>query len=71
MSCGKSITIPKGQNSWDNRAALTVGTDPARNTRPALIVGAWALQQLWLFWVAPIIGAAIAGIVYRCFESED
>ena len=39
--------------------------NPARSTGPALFVGGWALQQLWVFWVAPIIGAAIAGIVYR------
>lgn len=45
--------------------------NPARSTGPALIVGGWALQQLWLFWVAPIVGAAIAGIVYRWFESEE
>ena len=35
---------------------------------PALIVGGWAIAQLWMFWVAPIIGAAIAGIVYRWFD---
>ncbi len=39
--------------------------NPARSTGPAIIVGGWALQQLWLFWVAPIIGAAIAGFTYR------
>jgi aquaporin Z len=39
--------------------------NPARSTGPALIVGGWALQQLWLFWVAPLIGAALAGVVYR------
>jgi aquaporin Z len=39
--------------------------NPARSTGPALIVGGWALQQLWLFWVAPLIGAALAGTVYR------
>jgi aquaporin Z len=39
--------------------------NPARSTGPALIVGGWALAQLWLFWVAPLIGAALAGIVYR------
>ncbi|HXC52024.1 MAG TPA: aquaporin Z [Candidatus Limnocylindrales bacterium] len=39
--------------------------NPARSTGPALFVGGWALQQLWLFWVAPIAGAAIAGFVYR------
>lgn len=36
--------------------------NPARSTAPALFVGGWALQQLWLFWVAPIVGAALAGI---------
>ena len=39
--------------------------NPARSTGPALFVGGWAIQQLWLFWVAPIIGAALAGGVYR------
>jgi len=39
--------------------------NPARSTGPALIVGGWALQQLWLFWVAPLIGAALAGVAYR------
>jgi aquaporin Z len=38
--------------------------NPARSTGPALFVGGWALSQLWLFWVAPILGAAIAGLVY-------
>src|SRR5208337_4554114 len=44
--------------------------NPARSTGPALFVGGWALSQLWLFWVAPILGAAIAGIVYPLL-SED
>lgn len=39
--------------------------NPARSTGPALFVGGWAIAQLWLFWVAPIAGAAIAGLVYR------
>ena len=39
--------------------------NPARSTGPALIVGGWALQQLWLFWIAPLLGAALAGLVYR------
>ena len=38
--------------------------NPARSTGPALFVGGWALAQLWLFWVAPIVGAALAGVVY-------
>jgi aquaporin Z len=38
--------------------------NPARSTGPALLVGGWALGQLWLFWVAPIIGGALGGIAY-------
>lgn len=45
--------------------------NPARSTGPALLVGDWALAQLWLFWAAPIGGAVIAGIVYRMFETSD
>src|SRR5215467_9071335 len=41
-----------------------VSVNPARSTGPAIWVGGWALAQLWLFWVAPIIGAILAGIVY-------
>ncbi|MEM7172819.1 MAG: aquaporin Z [Pseudomonadota bacterium] len=39
--------------------------NPARSTGQALFVGDWALAQLWVFWVAPLVGAAIGGIVYR------
>src|SRR5215813_1617178 len=39
--------------------------NPARSTGPALFVGGWAIKQLWLFWVAPIVGAAIAGVAYK------
>jgi aquaporin Z len=45
--------------------------NPARSTGPALVVGDWAVSQLWLFWLAPIAGAIIAGIVYRFFETAD
>jgi aquaporin Z len=41
-----------------------VSVNPARSTGPAMFVGGWALGQLWLFWVAPIIGAIVAGVVY-------
>ena len=44
--------------------------NPARSTAPALFVGGWALQQLWLFWVAPILGAAIAGVTYHTIARE-
>jgi aquaporin Z len=45
--------------------------NPARSTGPAVIVGGWALQQLWLFWVAPIVGALLAGVVYRWLGADD
>jgi aquaporin Z len=41
-----------------------LSVNPARSTGPAIFVGGWAIAQLWLFWVAPIIGAALAGVVY-------
>ncbi len=44
--------------------------NPARSTGPALFVGDWALGQLWLFWVAPIIGAVLAGLLYRRLGGE-
>ena len=45
--------------------------NPARSTGPALFVGGWAIQQLWLFWLAPIAGAALAGIVYPLIWGSD
>ena len=44
--------------------------NPARSTGVAIFQGEWAVSQLWLFWVAPIIGAILAGIVYRWFETQ-
>jgi aquaporin Z len=44
--------------------------NPARSTGPALFVGGWALSQLWLFWLAPILGGVIGGVIYR-FLLED
>ena len=44
--------------------------NPARSTGPALIVQDWALSQLWLFWVAPLIGALVAGYLYRWLGDE-
>ena len=45
--------------------------NPARSTGPAIFVGGWALSQLWLFWVAPIIGALVAGVFYRWLFAEE
>jgi len=44
--------------------------NPARSTGPALFVGGWALAQLWLFWVAPLIGGALGGMLYRWLSEE-
>jgi aquaporin Z len=55
------ISIPVTQTS----------VNPARSTGPALFVGGWALQQLWLFWVAPLIGAALAGLAYRTLSPDQ
>jgi aquaporin Z len=44
--------------------------NPARSTGPALFVGGWALAQLWLFWVAPLVGGALGGILYRWLSEE-
>jgi aquaporin Z len=45
--------------------------NPARSTGPALFVGDWALEQLWMFWVAPIIGAIIGAFIYRYLLEEE
>ena len=45
--------------------------NPARSTGPAVFVGGWALSQLWMFWVAPIIGALIGGYVYRWLGADE
>jgi len=45
--------------------------NPARSTSQAIFVGDWAMGQLWLFWLAPIIGAVIAGLLYKYLSPED
>jgi aquaporin Z len=45
--------------------------NPARSTGPALFVGGWALSQLWLFWLAPIVGGALGGLVYRWLSADS
>lgn len=45
--------------------------NPARSTGPALVAGGWAVPQLWLFWVAPLVGAAVAGVTYRWVGGES
>lgn len=45
--------------------------NPARSTSQALFVGGWAVEQLWLFWIAPIVGAILAGIVYKFISPEN
>jgi aquaporin Z len=45
--------------------------NPARSTGPALFVGGWALAQLWLFWVAPLVGGALAGFLFPLIAGES
>lgn len=47
-----------------------LSVNPARSTGPAIFVGGWALQQLWLFWLAPILGAIVGGGAYRALMEE-
>jgi aquaporin Z len=47
-----------------------LSVNPARSTGPAVFVGGWAIQQLWLFWAAPIVGAVLAGVAYPALASE-
>ena len=55
------ITIPVSNTS----------VNPARSTAVAVFQGNWAMDQLWLFWLAPIVGAIIAGLVYKFFETKE
>jgi aquaporin Z len=48
-----------------------LSVNPARSTGPAVFVGGWAIEQLWLFWVAPIVGALVAGAVYRFMAPDE
>ena len=45
--------------------------NPARSTGVAIFVGGWAIEQLWLFWVAPIVGAVLGGLAYKGFVESD
>src|SRR6478736_8096223 len=47
-----------------------LSVNPARSTGPALFAGGWAIGQLWLFWVAPLLGGALGGILYRWLSEE-
>jgi aquaporin Z len=47
-----------------------LSVNPARSTGPAVLVGGWALEQLWLFWVAPLLGGLVAGVVYPALAEE-
>jgi aquaporin Z len=47
-----------------------LSVNPARSLGPAVFVGGWAISQLWLFWVAPIVGAVLAGLVYPALSGE-
>lgn len=57
---------PPGKHSSDQH----VGQSSTKHRSPALFVGGWALQQLWLFWVAPLIGGVLGGVIYRWLSDE-
>ncbi len=70
------VNDPKGFAGLTIGLALTVihlvsipvtntSVNPARSTSQAIFAGGWAVSQLWLFWVAPIVGAVLAGIAYK------
>jgi aquaporin Z len=48
-----------------------LSVNPARSTGPALFVGGWAISQLWLFWVAPVIGAVLGAVTYTAISGDD
>jgi aquaporin Z len=48
-----------------------LSVNPARSTGPAVFVGGWALEQLWMFWVAPILGAVVAGLLARWLHADE
>lgn len=48
-----------------------LSVNPARSTGPAIFVGGWAVNQLWLFWIAPLVGAALAGLFERALDPEE
>ncbi len=47
-----------------------LSVNPARSTAPALFVGGWALRELWMFWLAPLLGGALGGALYTTLFSE-
>ncbi len=54
-----------------NIPVTNCSVNPARSTGPAIFVGGWALAQLWMFWVAPLLGAVLAGLAARLLEPEQ
>jgi aquaporin Z len=70
------VAIASGVDSFGTLIHLisipvtNTSVNPARSTGPAAFVGGWALEQLWLFWLAPILGAVLAGIVHTTVIQE-
>ena len=76
MNANKSVFGVNLGHMWNERnkiisiPVINTSVNPARSTGVALYVGGWAISQLWLFWVAPIIGAVLGGIAYRFLGSN-
>ena len=60
LAIGLAVTLI----NWVGIPVTNLSLNPARSTGTALFADGWALAQLWLFWVAPILGGAVAGVVY-------
>jgi aquaporin Z len=63
-------TIGRKEAAQMGSKVTNTSINPARSTSQAIFVGGWALSQLWLFWIAPILGAILAGFVYRNLFDE-
>ena len=64
---------PSASHYADSSRSIPVtntSVNPARSTGPALFVGGWAIAQLWLFWVAPLLGGAAGAFAYRWLSEE-
>lgn len=67
----KEISYNRGLGYLINIWVTNTSVNPSRSTGVALFAGGWAINQLWLFWVAPIVGSILGAIVYRFIGSKS